>query len=162
MKKIIIGIAAGGLLLAGCSSATDSTETMEVVEEVQTSTAAQPGVTTPQTGSAQPGVTTPAAGCSETDEGQLALINAVMVDGKTFGETKSYDADGVTYIAGQIHRADGGITSRDDVFALKESILVPLTSSARSDSDLPDGRKALGVSASDAGATAAMDCARTY
>lgn len=117
------------------------------------------------TQSASPTTTTTAskpAGCRDTPAEYLDIINASFLDGYSFGETKAIQRGEFWYIGGQIHNAEGGIRSRDDLFVAKDMIVTPVTVTARNQSTLPDLRKILDVSFSDPAATAALDCARTY
>ncbi|MGM5065690.1 hypothetical protein EU244_012650 [Rhodococcus qingshengii] len=102
------------------------------------------------------------AGCQDAPTEYLNIINSSFLDGYTFGETKAIQKGEFWYIAGQIHNAEGGIRSRDDLFVAKDMIVTPVTATARTQSTLTDLRKVLDVSFNDPAATAALDCARTY
>lgn len=102
------------------------------------------------------------AECREAPAEYLDIINASFLDGYSFGETKAIQKGEFWYIAGQIHNAEGGIRSRDDLFVAKDMIVTPVTATARTQSTLTDLRKVLDVSFNDPAATAALDCARTY
>ena len=101
-------------------------------------------------------------GCEAAPEQYLTAINGAFEDGYSLINTSAYQAGDTLYIAGEIAKANGDIRSRDDVFAVKDNVITPVTSTARHESTLPDLRRVLDVSVLDGGAQRAMDCARTY
>ncbi|WP_206511940.1 hypothetical protein [Rhodococcus sp. KRD197] len=123
--------------------------------------------TQPRTTTAAPVPTTtatPAADCIDVPSDVLAEINASLeTSGYELGSPAAYDDGDTLYIAGEIvELQDGGIRSRDDVFAQQGPILTPVTVTARNESNLLDLHDELGLDFSDAGSQAAADCARTY
>lgn len=104
----------------------------------------------------------PAAVCLDAPAEYLDAINSSFIGGYSFGEVKAVRKGELWYIAGQVHNAEGGIRSRDDLFVAKDLIVSPVSTTARNESALPDLRKVLDVSFTDDAAQAALDCARTY
>lgn len=182
-KRQLIAIAVaivGFLAIFGISKLDFGGDDTETVAAKTTTTEAAATTTTKHTPSPRPmtvppvirPTTTPAApktttaskpvGCREAPAEYLDVINASFIDGYSFGEVKAVQKGEFWYIAGQIHNAEGGIRSRDDLFVAKDMFVTPVTVTARNQSTLPDLRKVLDVSFSDPAATAALDCARTY
>lgn len=102
------------------------------------------------------------AGCESAPPTYLATINAAFTEGYQLINTSAYQDGDTLYIAGEIATPEGKIRSRDDVFAVKNAVLTPVTSTARLETTLPDLRRVLDVDVTDPGAQKAMDCARTY
>lgn len=107
---------------------------------------------------------TPAAGCLDVPGDVLATVNASLeTSGYEFGSPAAYDDGDTLYVTGEIvELQDGGIRSRDDVFAQQGPILTPVTVTARNESNLLDLYDELDLDFLDPGSQAAADCARTY
>lgn len=173
--KIFLAIAAAALLLVGIGSMfglgeEDSDSDQASAQSPSSATTRAPAAvpsTKPRTTTAAPVPTTtatPAADCLDVPSDVLAEINASLeTSGYELGSPAAYDDGNTLYIAGEIvELQDGGIRSRDDVFAQQGSILTAVTITARNESNLLDLHDELGLDFSDAGSQAAADCARTY
>ncbi len=178
-KKIALGIGAViavllvvGLIGGALNSDTNEDTTASDIAASSTSTAtevqtSEVGTTGPQTTPAVPPpareTTAKPAGCEAVPSQYLAIINASWRrDGWSFINTSAYAVGGTTYVAGEIANAEGGIRSRDDLFAARNGVVTPVSMTARNESDLPDLHRVLDVNFTDEGAQTALDCARTY
>ena len=163
--KAAIDVYAGGppkSFRITCTTERDGDSFRSEVTESESIPYVAPVETAPLRTSAPANPATASASCQDAPAEYLEVINSSFLDGYTFGEVKAVQRGEIWYIAGQIHNAEGGIRSRDDLFAAKDMIITPVTTTARNQSVLPDLRKVLDVSFSDPAATAALDCARTY
>ncbi|WP_336819873.1 hypothetical protein [Gordonia sp. MMO-8] len=141
MKRILLSATAAtaaALVIAGCSSSNDAATSSTVGAPPITSTAA------PEC-KAAPDATVALITAALTDSG-LSLANAQAVDGE----------DGAVYIAANIMQGDKREHSAE-VWATKDGKTVALSSNARSETSLRDGRK-LGLSAGDSYGSAAQQC----
>ncbi len=166
-KKIALGV--GGLvtllfvigLIGALSSNTDKDTAASEATTSSTSTAT-PRATLVAPPPARETTARP-EGCEAVPSQYLAIINASWRrEGWSLINTSAYAVGETMYIAGEIANAEGGITSRDDLFAALNGVVTPISMTARTESDLPDLRRALDLNFLDEGAQTALDCARTY
>ncbi|MDI9928701.1 DUF2510 domain-containing protein [Rhodococcus sp. IEGM 1341] len=176
--KIGLSIAAVLILAVGIGSAFGSDEEEADPDQASATSSELPAATTTPAPAVVPSVAprtpvrpapttaaaTPAAGCLDAPGDVLAAINASLESsGYELGSPAAYDDGDTLYIAGEIvELQDGGIRSRDDVFAQQGPILTPVTVTARNESTLLDLHDELDLDFSDPGSQAAADCARTY
>lgn len=157
---VVIGSVSGGSGDETDTAAATSTVVPRPSTTIPTSVQVPPPIPPP------PAAAKPSAkpiGCESVPSDYLATINASWVrDGWSFINTSAYAMGDKVYIAGEIANAEGGIRSRDDLFAAVDGVITPVSMTARSESELPDLRRVLDVSFSDKGAERALDCARTY
>ncbi|MBM7280653.1 DUF2510 domain-containing protein [Gordonia rubripertincta] len=164
---LIIGLIGSSLEDSDTAAAPASTSATPA-EQTATTTATPPtSTTTPSSSRVAPAppprATTPKpAGCESAPPTYLATINAAFTEDYQLINTSAYQDGDTLYIAGEIATPEGKIRSRDDVFAVKNAVLTPVTSTARLETTLPDLRRVLDVNVTDPGAQKAMDCARTY
>ncbi len=164
---LIIGLIGSSLEDSDSSAAPASTSSTPAEQSTTTTTTTtsptSTTTTTPSRVAPPPRTTTPKpAGCEPAPPTYLATINAAFTEGYQLINTSAYQDGDTLYIAGEIATPDGKIRSRDDVFAVKNAVLTPVTSTARLETTLPDLRRVLDVNVTDPGAQKAMDCARTY
>ncbi|MBT1193812.1 DUF2510 domain-containing protein [Rhodococcoides kroppenstedtii] len=140
------------------SSASTTSTTRAPAAPATTTAEARPQTTAAPTTKALP------AGCLQVPADVLAAIDLSLQDsGYRLGSPAAYDDGGTLYVAGEIvELGDGGIRSRDDVFAQQGPYLTPVTVTARNESNLTDVSDLLDLDFTDDGAQAAADCARTY
>jgi hypothetical protein len=176
--KVALSIAAVVVLAGGIGSIFGSDEDNGEADQASATSSELPAATTtrapaviPSTAPRTPvrpapttAAATPAAGCLDVPSDILAAINASLESsGYELGSPAAYDDGDTLYIAGEIvELQDGGIRSRDDVFAQQGPILTPVTITARNESTLLDLHDQLGLDFSDPGSQNAADCARTY
>ncbi|WP_285185305.1 DUF2510 domain-containing protein [Rhodococcus sp. MEB041] len=173
--KIFLAIAAAALLLVGIGSVFGLGEEEGESDQALATTSESPASTTTRAPAAvPPRTTTPApvpasaatvpADCLDVPSDVLAAINASLeTSGYELGSPAAYDDGDTLYVAGEIvELQDGGIRSRDDVFAQQGPFLTPVTVTARNESNLLDLHDQLGLDFLDPGSQAAADCARTY
>ncbi|OZF41800.1 hypothetical protein CH293_27350 [Rhodococcus sp. 14-2470-1b] len=174
----MLSVAAVVILAVGIGSVFGSDEGEGEADQASATSSELPAATTtpaitpvpsvaPRT-SVRPAPTTaqamPAVGCLDVPGDVLTAINASLEpSGYELGSPAAYDDGDTLYIAGEIvELQDGGIRSRDDVFAQQGPIVTPVTITARNESNLLDLHEQLQLDFSDPGSQAAADCARTY
>lgn len=176
--KIVLAIAAVVILAVGIGSIFGSDEDNAEADQASATSTEVPAATTTPAPAVVPSVAprtpvrpapttaaaTPAAGCLDAPGDVLAAINASLEpSGYELGSPAAFEDGDTLYIAGEIvELQDGGIRSRDDVFAQQGPILTPVTVTARNESTLLDLHDELDLDFSDPGSQAAADCARTY
>lgn len=176
--KVVLSIAAVVILAVGIGSIFGSDEDNAEADQASATSTEVPAATTTPVPAVVPSVAprtpvrpapttaaaTPAAGCLDAPGDVLAAINASLESsGYELASPAAYDDGDTLYIAGEIvELQDGGIRSRDDVFAQQGPILTPVTVTARNESTLLDLHDQLELDFSDPGSQAAADCARTY
>lgn len=168
-NKIALGASAAAVVVlviiaavAG-SSSDDEDKTTNAASTTATATTAGgiPQVASTTAAPAPATTTAKPTGCQDAPPEYLDVIDASFLNGYQFSDVSAVSVGETWYIAGEITE-DGRVRSRDDVFVAQDMIISPVTSTARTESTLPDLRRVLGVNVVDAPVQQAMDCARTY